>query len=230
MHVVLQPYVSAMRAADDNYSLEQAAKSRTCEYAGDFFYQTECVHFITRDDRLQTLTLAFRGSRTTKDWMQDAQCVLSTIPNPVPHKIRNDNKRSCNSHASDAEASNNNNSSSSSNNKNDSIHGTLNVHQSFRHYLYGGLQREISMSCKDEERVDHKMVRSSLLLAPYKLVIPLPDTSLPYALPDPETVVIKAANVLSVPSIMGKTSNNKKRVAARIVLQRKTNKRVYRTP
>lgn len=50
---------------------------------GDENASNECVYVIGTNSARKRIILAFRGSITIKDWIQDAKTIMGSIPNPV---------------------------------------------------------------------------------------------------------------------------------------------------
>ena len=57
--------------------------SMSIEFFGDDNAQTQCLYMITRNPMSKRITLIFRGSATTQDWIKDSKLVVSEIENPV---------------------------------------------------------------------------------------------------------------------------------------------------
>jgi hypothetical protein len=52
-------------------------------YVGDENPESECVHYVGRSDYRKMILLAFRGSVTTSDWVQDLKLMIDKVPNPL---------------------------------------------------------------------------------------------------------------------------------------------------
>jgi hypothetical protein len=54
---------------------------------GDAKIEEECVYAIAVNHAIKRVTVAFRGSVSTQDFIQDAKAVLAAIPNPVEELV-----------------------------------------------------------------------------------------------------------------------------------------------
>ena len=54
-----------------------------CHFVGDEKASSECVYAIYSNSLRKRLTVAFRGSITLKDWLQDAKSAFSDVRNPL---------------------------------------------------------------------------------------------------------------------------------------------------
>ena len=102
-------------------------RSMNVYFVGDENADTECVHFVGRDDYRKVIMLVFRGSITPNDWSEDVKLVIDEIPNPL---YENNVRTESSSSASTA--------SSSSASPSIIRHSeTVGIHWGFRNYLHG---------------------------------------------------------------------------------------------
>ena len=82
---IVNPYAAALEEESSaaSYSWSQAIQNRQIHCVGDVNQHSACVYMICSDDNVKRIALAFRGSITPKDWMQDFQFSMSSIHNPL---------------------------------------------------------------------------------------------------------------------------------------------------
>lgn len=98
-----------------SYAWEKSQRDRILHFVGDENEKSECVYMIISDSHFKRIAVVFRGSTTAKDWMQDFQLVMSSIPNPLLKSLGS-NERS---------------------EEKPLIPDTVGIHFGFRDYLYG---------------------------------------------------------------------------------------------
>lgn len=59
--------------------------SMEIHYIGDENPDSQCVHIIGRSHFRGEIVLAFRGSVTNNDWLQDLKLMIAKVPNPLSH-------------------------------------------------------------------------------------------------------------------------------------------------
>lgn len=75
-----QDFVKNVQAYCDRFHVPVSTE---VHYVGDESSDTECVHYIGRNNYRGHILLCFRGSVTTNDWIQDFKLMISKVPNPL---------------------------------------------------------------------------------------------------------------------------------------------------